>query len=146
LGRSRGGLTTKIHAGCIDENTVVSFTLTAGQCHDAPEFKNVFDKIKKEHYLEQAVMDKAYGSKDIRNILEQNKIEPVIPCKSNSKEQIAHDKESYKLRNKVERFFNKIKQFRRIATRYEKLSRTFKAFIHIVSCCLGLRQKFVNTP
>jgi len=76
-------------------------------------------RIKKEHYLEQAVMDKAYGSKDIRNILEQNKIEPVIPCKSNSKEQIAHDKESYKLRNKVERFFNKIKQFRRIATRYE---------------------------
>ncbi|MEA3307127.1 MAG: IS5/IS1182 family transposase, partial [Elusimicrobiota bacterium] len=40
---------------------------------------------------------------------------------------------------------NKIKQFRRIATRYEKLSRTFKAFIHIAACCLSLRQQFVNT-
>ena len=138
-------MTTKIHAGCIDENTVVSFTLTAGQCHDAPEFKNVFNKLATEHHLKQAVMDKAYGSKDIRNMLEQNKIEPVIPCKSNSKKQIVYDKESYKLRNKVERFFNKIKQFRRIATRYEKLSRTFKAFIHIVACCLSLRQQFVNT-
>ena len=138
-------MTTKIHAGCIDENTVVSFTLTAGQCHDAPEFENVFNKLATGHHLEQAVMDKAYGSKDIRDMLERNKMEPVIPCKSNCKKQIAYDKKSYKLRNKVERFFNKIKQFRRIATRYEKLSRTFKAFIHIVACCLSLRQQFVNT-
>jgi len=125
---------------------VVSFTLTAGQCHDAPEFKNVFNKLKRDQHLEQVVMDKAYGSGDIRNILEENKIEAVIPYKSNSRNKIAYDKKSYKLRNKVERFFSKIKQFRRIATRYEKLSQTFKAFIHIVACCVGLRQELVNTP
>ncbi len=145
MGRSRGGLTTKIHAGCIDENTVVSFVLTAGQCHDAPEFEEVFNKLPSKPKLEQAIMDKAYGSKDIRTALKQNEIEPVIPCKSNSKEHIAHDEVSYKLRNKVERFFNKIKQFRRIATRYEKLSKTFTAFIHMVAVYLILHQQFVNT-
>ncbi len=91
-------------------------------------------------------MDKAYGSKEIRGTLKKREIEPVIPCKSNSKEQIEYDKESYKLRNKVERFFNKIKQYRRIATRYEKLGKTFIAFICVVASCLILRSaEFVNT-
>ena len=124
---------------------MVSFTLRAGQCNDAPEFENIFNELPSGHKLKQAVMDKAYGSKNIRNTLEQSEIEPVIPCKCNSKEQIAYDKESYKLRNKIERFFNKIKQFRRIATRYEKLSKTFRAFIHMVASCLILRRQFVNT-
>ena len=66
-------------------------------------------------------------------------IEAVIPPRSNRTEAIDHDKEKYKRREKVERFFNKLKQFRRIATRYEKLSRTFMAFIHIASIWIMLR-------
>ena len=58
---------------------------------------------------------------------------------SNRTEAIGYDKEKYKRREKVERFFNKLKQFRRIATRYEKLSRTFMAFIHIVSTWIMLQ-------
>ena len=58
---------------------------------------------------------------------------PVIPPKSNRREPIAYDKDLDKLREKVERFFNKLKQFRRIATRYEKLSQTFLALIHLVA-------------
>ncbi len=133
MGRSRGGLSTKIHVGCVDEKAAVSVTITAGQCHDAPEFQNVFNGLPSKHKLKQAVMDKAYGSNDIRESLRRKKIEAVIPDKSNSKKQRPYDRASYKLRNEVERFFNKIKHFRRIATRYEKLSKTFMAFIHVVA-------------
>jgi transposase len=78
-------------------------------------------------------MDKGYASKRIREQLLAQDIVPVIPPKSNRTEPIDYDKDLYKLREKVERFFNKLKQFRRIATRYEKLSQTFLAFIHLVA-------------
>ena len=71
--------------------------------------------------------------------LGMQEIEAVIPPRSNRTEAIDYDKEKYKRREKVERFFNKLKQFRRIATRYEKLSRTFMAFIHIASTWIMLR-------
>ena len=84
-------------------------------------------------------MDKAYDSNHIREKLRENAITPVIPPKSNRKEAIDYDKDQYKLREKVERFFNRLKQFRRIATRYEKLGQTFLAFIHIVASCIIIK-------
>ena len=98
--------------------------------------------------LPAAVMDKAYDSQAIRHFLGMLGIEAVIPPRpapdcsyrgSNRPEARAYDKEKYKWREQVERFFNKLKPFRRIATRYEKLSRTFLAFIHIVSTWMMLR-------
>ena len=91
--------------------------------------------------LENAVMDKGYDSNDIRARLHDEEINPVIPPKSNRKEAIAYDKDIYKLREKVERFFNKLQQYRRIATRYDKLGSTFLAFIHIVASLLINRCK-----
>jgi transposase len=78
-------------------------------------------------------MDKAYDSHDIREHLIKHAIVPVIPPKSNRIVPLDYDKNLYKFREKVERFFNKLKQFRRIATRYEKLSQTFLAWIHLVA-------------
>ena len=78
-------------------------------------------------------MDKAYDSYDIREHLIKQDIVPVIPPKSNRLVSLDYDKNLYKLREKVERFFNNLKQFRRIATRYEKLSQTFLALIHLVA-------------
>ena len=75
--------------------------------------------------LVAAVMDKAYDSHAIRQFLAALGIEAVIPPRANRSEPIHHDAEKYKLREKVERWFNKLKQFRRIATRYDKLVRTF---------------------
>ena len=72
-----------------------------------------------------AVMDKAYDSHAIRQFLAALGIEAVIPPRANRSEPIHYDAEKYKLREKVERWFNKLKQFRRIATRYDKLIRTF---------------------
>ena len=78
-------------------------------------------------------MDKGYDSDGIREQLVAQDIVPVIPPKSNRRAPRDYDKVLYKLREKVERFFNSLKQFRRIATRYEKLSQTFLALIHLVA-------------
>jgi putative transposase len=136
LGRSRGGFSTKIHLGCIDERTGVAIVITAGACHDAPLFETVFEQLPADHVLGHGVMDKGYDSDKIRNKLQEEDIEPVIPPRSNRKEQHEYDKDVYKLRNKVERFINRLKQFRRIATRYEKLAITFLGLIHLVAAYL----------
>ena len=133
LGRSRGGLSTKIHAGCRDERTGIAVVLTAGQCHESPVFETVFAQVPPEPSLTHAIMDKAYDSHDLREYLLQQNIVPVIPPKSNRIVQLDYDKHLYKCREKVERFFNNLKQFRGIATRYEKLSQTFLALIHLVA-------------
>lgn len=101
-----------------------------------PGFDLVFDQIPPANTLEDAVMDKGYDSNHIRAKLQDHGIHPVIPPKSNRKEAITYDKDKYRLREQIERFFNRLKQFRRIATRYEKLGNIFLAFIHIVASCI----------
>jgi transposase len=113
--------------------------LTGGGRHDAPGFALVLAQVPERNNLEYGVMDKAYDSDHIREQLRAKDITPVIPPKSKRKEAIASDQDQYKLREKVERFFNRLKQFRRIATRYEKLSQTFLAFIHIVASCIIIK-------
>lgn len=77
--------------------------------------------------------DKAYDSSEIRLAIEERGGEVVIPSHPTRKQQRAIDKEIYKARNRIERFFCRIKEFRRIATRYDKLARRFAAFILIIS-------------
>jgi len=89
--------------------------------------------------IAQAAMDKAYDSNAIRAKLDAKGIEPVIPPKANRLEIILYDKEQYKQRNKVERLFNKLKQFRRVATRYEKLTATFFGFVILALIVIMLR-------
>jgi transposase len=133
LGRSRGGLSTKIHAGCRDERTGVALVLTAGQCHESPVFETVFAQVPHEPPLTHAIMDKGYDSDRIRAHLVAQDMVPVIPPQSKRRVTITYDTDLDKLREKAERFFNNLKQFRRIATRYDKLSQTFLAFIHLVA-------------
>jgi transposase len=75
--------------------------------------------------LTQLLADKGYDTNAFRAFLKSNDIKPVIPGKSNRKKRIRHDKEAYKGRNVVERCFCRLKDFRRIATRYDKLARNF---------------------
>ena len=89
--------------------------------------------------MTHAVMDKGYDSNSIRASLVAQDIVPVIPSKSNRTAPIDYDQDVYKLREKVERFFNHLKQFRRIATRYDKLSQTFLAFIHLVAAWIMIK-------
>lgn len=139
MGRSRGGLTTKIHAATLDENRSVVVQLTPGQASDCAQFDSVYDALPKDNVLEAAALDKGYDANRIRERLSLDGVEPVIPGRSNRTEAIAYDHSRYARRNLVERFFNKLKQFRRIATRYEKHAFTFLAMIHIVSAFISTK-------
>jgi transposase len=87
--------------------------------------------------------DKGYDGDDVRQNLLIHGILPVIPSRANRREPIPHDVESYKDRNRVERMFNRLKQFRRIATRYDKTAMSFLAFLNIAAAKLWLTC-FVN--
>jgi putative transposase len=99
----------------------------------------MIDALDPRERIAQAAMDKAYDSNAIRAKLAAKGIEPVIPPKANRLDVIHYDKEQYKQRNKVERLFNKIKQFRRVATRYEKLTATFLGFVILALIVIMLR-------
>ncbi len=136
LGRSRGGFSTKIHAATIDENCAVALHLTAGQAHDGRQFECLYDHLDPDNVLEAAALDKGYDADRIRERLAYDGIEPVIPPMSTRSKLLPYDKERYRGRNRIERFFNKLKQFRRLATRYDKLQATFLAAVCLVAAFL----------
>jgi putative transposase len=139
LGRSRGGFSTKIHAATLDENCAVALHLTAGQAHDGRQFEALYDSLEADNVLEFAALDKGYDADRIRERLALDGIEPVIPPISTRSQKLPYDKELYRGRNRVERFFHKLKQFRRIATRYDKLAKTFFAAVCLVAAFLIAR-------
>ena len=113
--------------------------LTAGQCGDAPTFPELLDAIPESCAVEALAGDKAYDSDAIRKKLAERKIEAVIPSLACRKEPIEYDVAKYRQRNKVERVVNRLKQFRRVATRYDKLAATFLAFVHLSSALIMTR-------
>jgi transposase len=139
VGRSRGGLTTKLHAACADESHAVAFVLTAGQRHDSVAFGDLLDSVPEPEKFDRGVADQAYDSDDNRARLSEAGLVPVIPGRSNRLVAVAYDEVVYKERNRVERLIGKLKQFRRIATRYEKLSCTFMALVHLAAAFIAIR-------
>jgi transposase len=139
LGRSRGGFSTKIHAATLDENCAAALHLTPGQAHDGRQFEALYESLDPDNVLEFAALDKGYDADRIRERLACDGIEPVIPPLSTRSQKLSYDKELYRGRNRVERFFHKLKQFRRIATRYDKLAKTFFAAVCLVSAFLIAR-------
>jgi transposase len=117
----------------------VSFVLPGGQRHDAPGFAAVFAQLPQEQALEQALMDRGDASNHIRRSLQAQGMTPVIPPKNNRKAPMADDEAQDKLRAKVERFFNRFKQCRRMATRDDKLSKCFRAFLHLTAVWLMVK-------
>ena len=106
----------------------ISFSLSAGHRHDAPEGRKLL-KVTKLPPKTRVVMDKGYADKKTRKAVQNKKCVPVVPPKSNMKKPWKHDKELYKRRNEIERCIHHLKSFRRIATRYDKLDCTFRSFI-----------------
>ena len=88
---------------------------------------------------ETMLADRSYDSDAIRDDLQARGAEAVIPTKSNRKVQIKVEPNSYALRNRIERFFNKIKNSRRVATRYDKLASSFLGFIQIATIRIWIR-------
>ena len=119
--------------------------LSEGQSADCKSFDEVYEKALELGKVSYVAADKAYDTNDIRGRLASGLTKCVIPSKSNRLEQIPHSKYLYKKRHKVENFFRKIQDFRRVATRYDKLARTFLAFVQLASIFVFLRD-LVNTP
>ena len=107
--------------------------LTPGQTHDLACAEPLLEEVNPEALLG----DKAYDADALRDTLAQRGITPVIPPKANRKTPPPCDFALYCERNLVERFFNKLKQFRAIATRYDKLARNFLAGVHL-ACAIIL--------
>jgi transposase len=124
---------------CGSESEAIELRITAGQAGDAPVGEELLDVLETREGIRQAAMDKAYDSHAIRAKWAAKGIDPVIPPKANRLEIIVYDKEPYQQRNKVERLFNKLKQCRRVATRYEKLKATFLAFVILALMIIMLR-------
>ncbi|UZK67719.1 IS5 family transposase [Sphingomonas sp. M1-B02] len=141
LGRSRGGLTTKIHAVVDAQGLPVRLGLTAGQAHDGPAALGLLDRLNPRTIV---LADKAYDD-GIRNLVEAQGAVPNIPAKSNRKWKPCFSKALYRERNLVKRFFSKLKHFRRIATRYDKLAENFLAMVQLASMRLWLRA-YESTP
>ena len=139
LGRSRGGWGTKIHAATLDENCAVALHLSAGHAHDGRQFEALYESLGPDHVLEFAALDKGYDADRIRERLAWDGIEAVIPPISTRSQKLPYDKELYRGRNRIERFFHKLKQFRRLATRYDKLAKTFLAAVHLVAAFLIIK-------
>lgn len=136
IGRSRGGLTTKIHAVVDALGDPLRFKLTGGQCHDSVtgyKMLKQMDLTKK-----QMLADRAYDTNQILHLLEQQSATPVIPSKKNRRKPRKWDKEIYKERHLIECFFNKVKHYRQLATRFDKLASLFKAFLTLASIMIWL--------
>lgn len=111
------------------------FMLTAGQRHD-----NLTAKALLEGFTAEAVLaDRAYDNNDLRRTIAEMDAEAVIPSTRSRKIPIPHDQAIYRLRNRIERCFNRLKHFRRFATRYDRRADYFLAFIHLAAIMLWLR-------
>lgn len=159
LGRSRGGLTTKIHLACDGRGLPLAVVVTPGNVNDSTVFNRVMAELRVPRICagrprrrpDAVIADKAYSSRAIRQVLRGRGIRAVIPERADQKANRlrrgkaggrppAFDRELYKARNVVERCFNRLKQFRAIASRFDKLAARYKAGVHLASLILWLRE------
>lgn len=109
--------------------------LLPGYRHDSIGVDTLLDGT----VIDALIADKAFDTNAIRNRLEEKGAVTVIPSKADRKEPIPHDVDMYRWRHLVENYFAKIKEFRRIATRYDKTDTSFEAMIHIAATAIQLR-------
>ena len=122
-------MSTKIHVGVEALGNPVRLIATGGQVADVSQGAALVSGIKAEH----VIADKGYDSSELVKVIEAGGAKAVIPSRSNRKEPRDYDKHLYKERNLVERFLNKVKNCRRVATRYDKTVRNFLAFWQLAS-------------
>lgn len=122
-------MTTKIHMVGNGQGKPVRFCITEGQAGDSPRSKFLMSGFRPEAWI----ADKAYDSNEILKRAENTQAKAVIPPTAQRKVQREYDKVLYKERNQIERLFNRLKQFRHIATRYDKTARNYLAFVYFAA-------------
>lgn len=135
MGRSHGGLTTKILAVVDVLGNLGRFIVLPGQRHDSVGVEPVLDGME----LFALLADKAFDSNAMHTLITERGAVAVIPSQAGRSTPIPHDAGMYKLRHLVESFFCKIKAFRRISTRFDKADTSFAAAIHLVVTALVTR-------
>jgi transposase len=135
LGRSSGGYTTKLHAVCDSHGNPVRFIVTAGQASDSTQAIPLLEGFQATAVL----ADKGYVSEKIFEAIRRMGAEVVIPNKSNAVAPRQVDYYLYKARHLVENLFKDLKNFRRMATRYDKLDVAYLSFVHLASVYLWLK-------
>lgn len=129
-GRTRGGRTTKVHAITDDAGRPVALAVTAGQTPDLVGAAALLERIPTPRRL---IADRAYDARKLRDWLAARGCEAVIPPNPTRKHPHPYDRVAYRSRNRVERMFCWLKDFRRIATRYDKRADTFLAAVFIAA-------------
>lgn len=135
LGRSKGGFTTKVHAVVDALGQALKFSLTPGHRHDITQASYLIKGFENSNII----ADKGYDSKAFIEQIERQHCTPVIPSRSNRRDPRQYDKHLYKERHLVECFFNKIKHFRRVFSRFDKKASSFMGFLAYASIILWLR-------
>ena len=130
-------MTTKIHALVDGGGTVRQFLLSSGEKHDVPFALPLLETVELSDTM--VLADRGYDSDAIVAYIEEHNGVSVIPPKTNRRVQRPYDSSVYKHRNVIERFFCRLKQFRKIATRFDKLADSFAAFIVIAAIVIALK-------
>ena len=134
LGQSVGGWSTKIHATVDALGNPLRIILTVGQRADITQAQ----ALLADYQTDAVLADRGYDANSLLEILQQAEVDIVIPAKRSRLEPRPIDENLYKDRNKVERYFNKLKQYRRVATRYEKTASSFAGFVYLASAMILL--------
>jgi transposase len=135
LGRSRGGFSTKIHVSADGLGNPTRFLLSGGQEADITYAEPLIEGQRSD----AGIGDKGYDSDRLVEVIEGQGAEAIIPPKKNRKKPRPYDRHVYKERNKVERLIGLMKQYRRVATRYEKTGTNFLGFLHLAGIMILLR-------
>lgn len=135
IGRSRGGRSTKIHLVVDALGLPVTFTLTEGQRNDITMAPALVEQVRPRRLL----ADKGYDSNKLRAQLQQLGAEAVIPSGRSRSQAVPYDRETYKARSEVECTFGLLKQFRALATRYDKTMRNYASVVALACAWLWLR-------
>jgi transposase len=146
LGRSRGGFTTKIHLRAERGGKPMVVVLTPGHRHEQPVLLRLMERgaVKRPGRgrprvrPEEVAGDKGYSSPTVRRYLRGRRIAAVVPTKADEAPDPSFDRAAYRERNVVERLINRLKQFRRVATRYEKRAANYRAMVTIAAILLWL--------
>lgn len=146
LGRSQGGLSTKIHVRSDGKGKPITFVLTPGQQHEITVAERLLEqgairrgKNGRIRLRPKRVSgDKGYSSRKYRQYLRRRGIRMTIPRKKNEHRTGPFDRELYRQRNQVERLINRLKQYRRVATRYDKRADSYAAMLTIAMVLLWL--------
>ena len=135
LGRSRGGHSTKIHLATDGLGNAIRFILTGGERNDITQAEALLENL----FPDYVIADKGYDADNFVLLLKKRNVEAVIPSKINRKIQRAIDTDLYKERHLIECLIGRLKHFRRVFSRFDKLARNYLSFVQFASTILWLR-------